>query len=93
MLNSASGIRMIVAKPLGAGTANSYGLWVDNGTLTAKVERVGTVPVPLTKAFAPVLGRWYHVGYTFRRHHEATGALSRRRTGRSGSREHLHRLR
>ena len=65
LFNSTSGIRLIMAKPLGAGTANSFALWSDTGTLTAKIERIGTAAVLLTKAFAPVLGRWYHVAYTF----------------------------
>jgi hypothetical protein len=60
-----SGLRVILAKPVGTGTSDSYGLWLDSGTLRGAVgDAVGIGP-QLGTALAPAPGHWYHLAYTF----------------------------
>ncbi len=60
-----SGIIVVFAKPVGTGTSDSYALWLQNGTLNCVVGDTGGLGPILSAPFAPVPGRWYHVGYTF----------------------------
>ncbi len=55
----------LVAKTLGAGTWESYGLfWRPNYLAGIICDAAGYGPT-LQYAFTPTLGRWYHVAYTF----------------------------
>lgn len=60
-----SGTRIIMGKPVGTGTSDSYQIYLSGGTLGAFVGDAygsgGTLAIP----FSPVLGQWYHVAYTF----------------------------
>lgn len=60
-----SGIRVVLSKPVGAGTSDSYGLWLQDGVLKGVVgDSAGIGPIlSTTLTLAP--GRWYHVAYTF----------------------------
>jgi hypothetical protein len=60
-----SGLRVILAKPVGAGTSDSYGLWLDFGTLKGAVGDAAGIGPQLGAALAPAPGRWYHLAYTF----------------------------
>jgi hypothetical protein len=62
---SATGVRLIIAKALGAGTLDSYALWFDTGTLNGVISDATSVGPELSAPFSPVLGQWYHVAYTF----------------------------
>ena len=60
-----SGIRAVFNKPVSTGTSDSYGLWLQNGTLRGAVgDAPGMGPV-LSITFSPIPGRWYHLAYTF----------------------------
>jgi uncharacterized repeat protein (TIGR01451 family) len=62
--NRADGCRVIMGKPLGGGSADSYVLWVQDGTLNATVYyQSGNGPV-LSYALNPAPGVWYHLAYT-----------------------------
>jgi hypothetical protein len=65
LFNSATGLRVIVVKPLGSATLDSYGLWWDNGNLKGAIcDGAGFGPV-LAYPFSPITGQWHHVAYTF----------------------------
>lgn len=65
MFNSTTGARHVFAKPLGAGFLDSFGIWLQNGLLTATIaNNSGFAPI-LTASFSPALGFWHHVAYTF----------------------------
>src|ERR1019366_2522836 len=60
-----TGVLPLVAKPYGSALYNSYALWYQNGQLNGGITTsTGTTPV-LRKTWAPVLGTWHHVAYTF----------------------------
>jgi Concanavalin A-like lectin/glucanases superfamily/Putative Ig domain/Divergent InlB B-repeat domain len=59
-----SGIRVVFAKPVGAGTGDSYGLFLDSGTLKGLVgDAAGGSILSAPSKLLP--GHWYHVAYTF----------------------------
>jgi hypothetical protein len=62
---SATGTRIVMGKPVGTGASDSYQIYVGGGTLGAFVGDAVGAGTALTIPFAPVLGRWYHVAYTF----------------------------
>jgi hypothetical protein len=65
LFNAADGVRIIMNKPIGTGFLDSYGLWLENGTLKAGIsDAAGFGPV-LSYPFSPLLNRWYHVAFTF----------------------------
>ncbi len=59
-----SGVRSIIAKPLGNGSLDSYSIWMENGYLRAGICDNGGFGSILTYLFSPILGRWYHFAYT-----------------------------
>jgi hypothetical protein len=64
-LDSTVGTRVIFAKPVGAGTSGSYGLWLQDGFLNGAVGGpAGQVPF-LTAPSSLLANHWYHVAYTF----------------------------
>ncbi|HUL51199.1 MAG TPA: LamG-like jellyroll fold domain-containing protein, partial [Candidatus Nitrosotalea sp.] len=69
MFFSSGGVQSIITKTLGNGTADSFALWLENGSLNAYVADVSSpgsgASGQIGVAFTPVLGRWYHVGFTF----------------------------
>ena len=62
---SPTGTRMIFNKPLGNGTLDSYQIFYENGQLQALVSDLSSLGPRLQFTFAPVLGTWYHIAYTF----------------------------
>jgi hypothetical protein len=59
------GTQVIFAKPVGAGTSDSYGLWLQDGVLNGAVGGpAGLVPI-LRAPFSLLPNHWYHVAYTF----------------------------
>jgi hypothetical protein len=59
-----SRLRHIFAKPLGSGTSDSYGMWLDGSILRAAVaDNSGGLSV--SYSWSPTAGRWYHLAYTF----------------------------
>ncbi len=64
-LNVTNGIHVIAAKPLGTGFLDSFALFMVDGSLSAvRADLLGDGPY-LSKSFAPEVGRWYHMAYTF----------------------------
>jgi hypothetical protein len=60
-----NGIRIVLVKPLGSGTSDSYGLALQDGAvLTAICDNSGFGPF-LTGPANTVTGQWYHLAYTF----------------------------
>jgi hypothetical protein len=61
-----TGARILFAKPLGAGTGDSYAVWLNSGMLNGAVGGAAAPNGPaLSAPFSPVPGRWYHLAYTF----------------------------
>ncbi len=65
LFTASNGVRVIIAKPFGAGTLDSYGVYLDNGVLKAFVGDAAGAGSVLQYPFSPVLGRWYHIAFTF----------------------------
>ena len=63
--DQSNGIRLLVAKPVGNGTADSYALWLQNGELWGVVGRLSGNGFGIHFPFSPTPGRWYHLAYTF----------------------------
>ncbi|MGH7969341.1 MAG: LamG domain-containing protein, partial [Limisphaerales bacterium] len=61
MFNSGAGTQSIISKPVGAATADSYTLLLNAGNLIGGTTPGGILGVP----FNPVVGRWYHLAYSF----------------------------
>ncbi len=60
-----NGIRIVLVKPLGTGTFDSYGLALQDGAVIASVaDNSGFGPF-LTGPANTVTGQWYHLAYTF----------------------------
>lgn len=59
-----TGIRQIVGKPTDTYT-DSYGFWIQGGLLYSGIGLLGSFPPLLSAPFAPMLGTWYHIAYTF----------------------------
>ena len=60
-----NGIRIILVKPLGSGTFDSYGLALQDGAVIAAIcDNSGFGPF-LTGPANTVTGQWYHLAYTF----------------------------
>jgi hypothetical protein len=59
-----TGVRSIIAKPLGSGSLDSYAIYIDNGNLKAVIADTGGLGSILSYPFSPILGRWYHFAYT-----------------------------
>jgi hypothetical protein len=60
-----NGIRIVLVKPLGTGTFDSYGLALQDGAVLAAVaDNSGFGPF-LTGPANTVTGQWYHLAYTF----------------------------
>ena len=60
-----NGIRIVLVKPLGSGTFDSYGLALQDGAVIAAVaDNSGFGPF-LTGPANTVTGQWYHLAYTF----------------------------
>jgi hypothetical protein len=60
-----TGTRVLVGKPVGGGTSDSYQIYLSGGNLGAFVGDAGGVGTQLNFPFTPVFGQWYHVAYTF----------------------------
>jgi len=60
-----TGTRMIFNKPLGNGNLDSYQIFYENGQLQGLISDLTGLGPRVQFAFAPVLGTWYHVAYTF----------------------------
>jgi hypothetical protein len=64
-LDFGSGLQHIFGKTVGNGRFDSFALWFDGPSLNAAVGYDGNFAPQLSIQFFPVLGRWYHVAYTF----------------------------
>jgi hypothetical protein len=62
---SSGGVQQIMGKTLGNGTANSFAVWLENGNLFGTIADSSGAGSPVGVAFTPVLGRWYHIAFTF----------------------------
>src|SRR5439155_4085124 len=59
------GVQHVFAKAVGDGGADSYVLWLENGNLRGMICDAGGGNNFLSLPFSPVIGRWYHVAFTF----------------------------
>jgi hypothetical protein len=50
----------IIAKPFGTGTADSYVMWYQASSLWGTTGQIA-----IAASWQPVLGRWYHLAYTY----------------------------
>jgi hypothetical protein len=57
--------RVIVAKPAGTGTNDSYVVWYASGALRAQAGSAAGQTSALGYGWTPTLGTWYHVAYTY----------------------------
>ncbi len=62
---SPNGVQIIMAKPVGGGTADSYALWLENGNLRGMISDITGANNAITAPFSPVAGQWYHLAFTF----------------------------
>jgi hypothetical protein len=65
MFFSSGGNQHIIAKPLGSSTADSFVMWYENGNLRGLVSDISGGNSFISASFTPVIGRWYHVAFTF----------------------------
>lgn len=65
VLFNAAGTRIVMGKPVGSGTSDSYQIYLSGGTLGAFVGDAAGAGTVLSIPFSPVLGQWYHVAFTF----------------------------
>jgi hypothetical protein len=63
LLDSTSGLRTVLAKPVGSGTSDSYALWLNSGSLNGQVCNA-TGCTPLSAPTPLTTGAWHHVAYT-----------------------------
>ena len=56
---------IIIAKPYGAATADSFFIWYTSGTLSAGVAAVDGSSPMLKNDWTPELGRYYHIALTY----------------------------
>ena len=63
--DTANGVRFVLAKPLGAGTLDSYSLWLENGYLKGAIASASGSGPALAYPFTPTIEQWYHLAYTF----------------------------
>jgi hypothetical protein len=61
----ATNYHCIVIKTLGSASNDSYAIWYDAGGLHAMINLGLPNTTTATYAWTPVLGRWYHVAFTF----------------------------
>ncbi len=59
------GVNVIFAKTVGNGVLDSHAVFYEGGRLQAVIGDLNSEGPRLQYAFAPVLGIWYHVAYTF----------------------------
>ncbi len=63
------GVSVIFSKPLGAGSSDSYALWLFEGqslkSLNGVISDAASTGPILSAPFSPAPGHWYHVAYTF----------------------------
>jgi hypothetical protein len=62
--DATSDIRVVFNKPVGTGANDSYGLWLQNGTLRGAVGDAAGIGSILSTSFSPIPGRWYYLAYT-----------------------------
>jgi hypothetical protein len=60
-----NGIRIVLVKPLGTGTFDSYGLALQDGAVLAAICDTNGFGPFLTGPANTVTGQWYHLAYTF----------------------------
>jgi len=58
------GLQVVVAKPLGTQTADSFALWYESGKLNAGVNPTSPNDA-IGYAFTPTLDQWYHLTFTY----------------------------
>ncbi|HWX21951.1 MAG TPA: LamG-like jellyroll fold domain-containing protein, partial [Candidatus Binatia bacterium] len=65
MFFSPNGVQSIIAKTVGGGVSDSYQVWLENGYLKGTISDINGASSPVSFAFSPVSGQWYHVAFTF----------------------------
>ena len=63
--SSTSGVRHLLTKTVGTGVLDSYAVWYQDGALRASVTSTSNVGVGLVYNWAPTLGTWYNVAFTY----------------------------
>ena len=56
---------IVIAKPYGAASADSFAIWYQSGSLVAGVALVDDSTPNLRNAWTPDLGRYYHLAFTY----------------------------
>jgi hypothetical protein len=64
-------VRVMVAKPYGPDTWDSFAVWILDGQLEAGIVTTNAAQPWLVYPWSPTFGTWHHVAYTF----DATAAL------------------
>ncbi len=62
---STASIRMLFAKSVGGGPLESFGVFLNAGSLSGLICDAGGFGPIISYPFAPTLGAWYHIAYTF----------------------------
>ncbi|WP_035614129.1 LamG-like jellyroll fold domain-containing protein [Haloferula sp. BvORR071] len=65
LFEQATGIQVMIAKPILNSNRDSFAVWLQDGALNAAVMSPGAEGPRLQFPFTPSLGRWYHIAYTF----------------------------
>lgn len=63
--NTASAGNVLISKPVGTGTNDSFELWLGHGKLYANVGTSTTKGPVLSYNFTPTAGVWYHAAFTY----------------------------
>jgi hypothetical protein len=63
-LNASNTSGNLISKPVGAGSSDSYVIWLESGDLNGAAGNSSGQEI-LSHAFTPVPGVWYHAAYTF----------------------------
>jgi hypothetical protein len=61
---SPSGYQVVVAKPYGSSSGDSFALWLEGGALNAGVNPTSPADA-ISKAFTPAIGQWYQLTFTY----------------------------
>jgi uncharacterized repeat protein (TIGR01451 family) len=64
MFTEYDGCRVLLGKPVGSGTDDSFVLWTQDGVLHAHCYFTGGPGPTLTYNFSPAQGVWHHLAYT-----------------------------
>lgn len=60
-----NGVRVLVAKPYGAGTWDSFAVWYGSGALSGEIVTASAEEPVLSYTWSPASGSWHHIAYTY----------------------------